>query len=265
MRHLRRSSFGILGLFAAAQLGLPAHAAERPPGKTPMPEPLIGESVTDLDRSEAGELEIDFTVVARRTRLPTLSVGSGAIELEWGVTRDLGLAVEVGISKGLGPDSALVSFEPGLRVAAAWALIHDFARDIHLQLESSARVLTEKNEELIESEDSPMRASVDLRGGVRQGRWTLRSGIGVGFGGHSRHALPIRANLAVFSELRPSAPIGFVGLEVDGDWGRRSPVILAPTLVFGSHPFRLGFAILTAITDVGPSPGILVRLIYEPG
>jgi hypothetical protein len=36
-------------------------------------------------------------------------------------------------------------------------------------------------------------------------------------------------------------------------------------MVFGSHPFRLGFAILTAITDVGPSPGILVRLIYELG
>jgi hypothetical protein len=248
-----------------AQLGVPAHAAERPPDKTPMPEPLIGESITDIDRSEAGELEIDFTVVARRTRLPTLNVATGAIELEWGVTRHLGLAFEVGVSKGLGPDSASVPFEPGLRAAAAWGLFHDFAHDIHLQLESSARVLSERNEGLIESEDSPMRASVDLRGGARQGQWTLRSGIGVGFGGHSRHAVPIRANLAVFSELRPSAPIGFVGLEVDGDWGRRNPVFLAPTMVFGSHPFRLGFGILTAITDVGPSPGILVRLIYEPG
>src|SRR5260370_30376570 len=160
LRHLRGSSFSILGLFAVAQLGLPARAAEGQPGKTPMPEPLIGESITDLDRSEAGELEIDFTVVARRTRLPTLSVGSGAIELEWGVTRDLGLAVEVGISKGLGPDSALVSFEPGLRVAAAGGLIHDFARDIHLHLESSAGGLTEMNEKLIGGEDLPLPASV---------------------------------------------------------------------------------------------------------
>lgn len=230
-----------------------------------MPEPLIGESITDIDRSQAGELELDFTMEAHRTRLSTLNIVSGALELEWGVTRYLGLAFEVSGSKGLGPDSASVPFEPGLRAGAAWALLHDFARDIHLQLESSVRVLTEENEALIESEDSPMRATVDLRGGIRQAQWTVRTGLGIGFGGHSSHAVPIRANLAVFSELRPSAPIGFVGLEVDGDWGRRNPVFLAPTMVFGSHPFRLGVAIPTAITDVGPSPGILVRLIYEPG
>ena len=229
-----------------------------------MPEALIGESITDIDRSEAGELEFDFTTTAHRTALPTLSGLAGAVECEYGLTKRLGLSLEVSVTKGLGPDSASAPFEPGVTLGAAWALLHDFGRDIHLQLESRVRLVKETTSDLVEFEDSNLPAAIDLRGGARSDLWTVRGALGVGFGAHSRRAAPIRGNIGLFRELGTTTPIGFAGLEVDGDWARASPVLLVPTAVFGSRPFRLGLAIPVAISEVGPIPGVMVRLIYEP-
>jgi len=229
-----------------------------------MPEPLIGESITDLDRSEAGELELDVTTTVHRTTSPTLNALTASVEAEYGLTDRLGLALEVGLSKGFGPDSAAAPFEPAVTAGAAWALLHDFARDIHLQLESRVFLVRETRSDLIEFEDSNLPVTLDLRFGARGELGTVRAGLGVGFGAHSRREIPIRGNIAVFTELRPAAPIGFVGLEVDGDWARAAPVLLVPTAVFGSHPIRLGLAIPTAISNVGPVPGVMLRVIYEP-
>ena len=253
----------IWALCSFAALAFSSVAKASPP-RAAMPEPLIGETITDIDRSEAGEVEFDVTALVHRTTLTSLNGFSGALECEYGVTRQLGVALEVGFTKGLGPDAATAPFEPGLNLGAAWALLHDVTRDIHLQLESRLRLLREKSSDLVEFEDSNLAAAVDLRGGARSGLWTLRSGLGFGFGGHSRRAAPLRANLSLFRELGTSSPIGFAGVEVDGDWGRLAPVVVAPTAVFGTRPFRLGVAVLMAISEAGPIPGIMVRLIYEP-
>jgi len=235
------------------------------PVRAAMPEPLIGESITDIDRSEAGELEIDFTTSAWRTTTPGLNLWSSSIEVEWGATKHLGLALDFSGATGVGQNSAAVPFDLGLRLGAAWALIHDFERDIHLQLEASARVLKEETENSLELGESSRRGAVDLRGGARRGLWTLRGALGIGLGGSGPRAVSLRGSVAIFHELKPWTRIGFAGLEVEADGGRTDPVVLAPTVVFGWSRLRLGSALVGNVTGAGLSLGVMLRVIYEPG
>jgi hypothetical protein len=235
--------------------------------RSKMPEPLIGESITDLDRVEAGELEVDLTTLVRGSS--ALGPGSwiSSLEAEWGVTRRLGLAIEVGLAKSFSLDSTSTSVQPEVRLAASWALLHDLARDIHLQAEAS-QFFGESESQAIEPGESALPFAFGLRGGVRRGRWTVRAALGGAIGSGSAHRLPVRAELALFAEFGAGRSLGFAGVELDGDWARRDPLLLAPTfLIDGARfglPFRLGVCTPLVVSRRGTPASILVRLIYEP-
>ena len=62
-----------------------------------MPEPVLEESITDIDRDEAGELEAD--AIAGGTRSGDgVRRWQSSVEVEWAATRDLGVALESGAS-----------------------------------------------------------------------------------------------------------------------------------------------------------------------
>src|SRR4051812_42505740 len=94
-------------------------AVAQVPGRHPMPEPLLAESVTDIDSSEAGELELDVSAARTSPGRTWLA----AAEVEWRALERLGLALEV----GAGLDAAARSEDPmSVRLAAAFVLLHDF-------------------------------------------------------------------------------------------------------------------------------------------
>ena len=66
-----------------------------PLGPRKMPEPLIGESVTDLDGTEAGELEVDATGLVH----PPDGFWSSGVEVEWRALPRLGISLEGATSR----------------------------------------------------------------------------------------------------------------------------------------------------------------------
>jgi hypothetical protein len=235
-----------------------------------MPEPLIGESITDLARSEQGELEVDLTGTLRPATATTSALWAGSLEAEWRATERLGLAMEVGFSNAGADPGSSGSTETSFRAAASWALLHDFARDFHLQAEASVRLLRENEADLgrlVDPGNSRLPVSFGLRGGIRQGAWTVRGALGAAAGGGSAHAVPLRGDISLFGEFRCGGICGFAGLELDGDWSWRDPWLLAPTVVFDGArfglPLRLGLAAPLALSAEGTRGAVLLRLIYE--
>jgi hypothetical protein len=95
-----------------------------------MPEPLIGESVTDIDSLDAGELELDLTETTLR-RTPSETGGMmTSLETEWRATKNLGLSAELATSS-----DETVEFSG----TASWSLVHDLQRGFHLQAEIGIR------------------------------------------------------------------------------------------------------------------------------
>ncbi len=103
-----------------------------------MPEPLLGESITDLDGTEAGELEVDVTGLSRRPG----DLWTGELEVEWRALTRLGLSLEAGAAhQGAGSGVAT-----SLRPSASFVLFHDPVRDLHLMLDASVRLLENDSE-----------------------------------------------------------------------------------------------------------------------
>lgn len=63
------------------------------PERLPMPEPLLGETLTDLNSDEAGELELEGTGVVLLPGEGDSPEWAGALEAEWRVTERLGLGL----------------------------------------------------------------------------------------------------------------------------------------------------------------------------
>jgi hypothetical protein len=249
--------------------GLPVRGEVRTmvasPGRAKMPEPLLTESITDLDGERAGEIEIDANGSLLR-RATAVSQWQGSLEAEWRALERLGLAVDVGLGRVLdGTSSPVVSVRP----AASWVLTHSQPLDFHLMAEVSARISRDSTEAVQDSGEGALPLSGGLRFGIRRGWFTVRSFLGAGAGGHSAHALPLRTQAAVLAEFGRSGRLGFGGFEMDADWGRRTPFTLAANVVVrGSHlhvPFDLGIAVpWTPQSRYGDgSLGVLVRLIFE--
>jgi hypothetical protein len=261
-------------LVALAALPTYSAASELAPrwaaAKTRMPEPLIGESITDLDRAQAGELELDLTGALRPSTATSTALWAGSLEAEWGATERLGLALELGLSNAGEGGGSRGSTEPSLRAAASWALLHDSALDLHLQAEATVRLLRESDAEvgrLVDPGNSLLPVSFGFRGGIRQSIWTIRGAIGGAAGGHSSHLVPLRGDLALFGEFRCGGPCGFAGLELDADWSWRDPFVLAPTLVLDGArfhlPFRFGVAVPLALSAERSGAAVFLRMIYE--
>jgi hypothetical protein len=229
-----------------------------------MPEPLLGESVTDLDGLEAGELELEMTGLLIPPRTARHGGWQGSMELEWRALERLGLMVEVGTGGGLGrPELEGVS----ARAAGSWMLLHDVARGLHVQAELGARLLSEDEEEAaFEPGEATLPLWFGLRAGWRQGAWTVRAGLGGQALGRSAHLVPLRANLSALGQV---GPWSFLGVELDGDWARASWLVVAPTALVDLGPMqlpvRLGLAVPWSPARSGrrSETGFMLRLVYE--
>jgi hypothetical protein len=211
-----------------------------------MPEPLIGESVTDIDSTEAGELEGDATGVIRRPG----GLWTTELEIEWRALSRLGVSLE-----GTAAREVTGTTATELRPALAFVLLHDQARDFHLMIDATARLFENDSEPGLGEPALPVAFS--LRGGIRR-RWlTLRGALGASAGGHSAHVVPLRAEAAALVEV----PFGFWGVEGMADLARSSPWMLAPEVVLGTGAVQIGAA-LPWEPGTGRF-GALVRLIFE--
>src|SRR2546425_5121584 len=91
-----------VGLLLTA-LGLPVRAevlTVTSPVRAKMPEPLLTESITDLDGARAGEVEVDVNgLVLRRTS--AVRQWQTSVEVEWRALERLGLALDLGVGRVL--------------------------------------------------------------------------------------------------------------------------------------------------------------------
>jgi hypothetical protein len=233
-----------------------------------MPEPLIGETLTDIDGLEAGELEVDLTGVAQPGRRGGPGAWAGALEVEWRATTRVGLGLELGLRGPWGAAAARGGRAVSLRPAASVLLLHDQAHDFHLMAEASRRF---EEDGILPSEPGEfgLPAMVGLRAGLRQGFVTLRAGAGLGLGSGSARRVPLRGGLAVLLGLGPGGRFGFAGVEIDGDRARRTPLVLAPQFVVDAKalglPALVGFALPLRIDPEGQEPrlGFLLRVMLE--
>jgi hypothetical protein len=230
-------------------------------GKGPMAEPLIGETITDIDGDEAGEGEVDGTAWGN-TRLRAPAFGLGELELEIKLTRRIGIAVAVEASGD--PSSAFQAV--GVRVGAALGLLHDWRHDLHLQLEATARAFEAERSDgdRVES-DAPYR--VGLRAGYRHVWLTLRAGAGLSFGGE--RLAPVWLDLAILGEWGRPRGRSFAGVEMVSDFSLRIPVVVIPEIAIGfaarRFPLRVGAGVPIGVGYRARdcSFGGLLRLILE--
>jgi hypothetical protein len=243
--------------FAAAADG--ASGETRP---TPIPEPMIAESITNIEGSEAGEVEFDLETLLLR-RGPGATASGLGVEAEWRATRRLGLAAEAAVGRSGSREPVLGQLRTGL----AWSLLHDFGRDLHVQAEATARfggggeVRAEGPLEL------PHLYSAGLRAALCSGPVTLRMGVGAAFGDG---ASPF-VQSAVLRSFGGSAVRGFAGLELNANVGAGPPLAIVPQVfvtvtVFGA-PVDVGVGVpwSPALRSGEPSSiGGVLRVVVEP-
>ena len=250
-----------------AFLATPTARADEPgEERPPMPEPILGETTTDIDGTEQGEVEIEANAVMLR------SLRGGAFDLqlspevEWLVLRRLGVKVEPFFERGAAAGEGAAS-SGGVSAAVSWKVLQDFEHDFHVQAEATGRVPTDLST-TVEPGESPLPVSFDLRSGVRRGDWTLRSSLGVSVGQAGAH-LPLRGSAAVLTGFESTGRFGFWGFEIEADGARPNPVVVAlelvPDLMPAGLPFALGFVLpySVAADARAPSYGFLVRLFVE--
>ncbi len=228
-----------------------------------MPEPVLGETVTDIDGTEAGELEIDLTAVGGRSG--GANQWQGSIEIESRVTDWLGLEIEVGYSRA--STKRVLERETELRLVASWSILHDVERGLHGQMEVAGRLVGEAD--LGPNLGEPrLPASAGFRLGLDRGWWTLRLGLGASAGGASAHLIPVWASATAFLSFGAQR-WGSIGLDGEADWTRTNPLTLAPTLLLHGRvlqiPARLALVVPYGLPGGGAEPwfGLLLRLIGE--
>ncbi len=260
----------VYGASLAASLGQAATAladTDEPRGAAPIPEPIVTETVTDIDGHEAGEYEVEATVMNLR---PLGRGGYRAVasaELEWLVTSRLGFRMEPSFAHELDGQLGDATNEVGGSLAVSWKLFHDFRRNVHVQLEAVGR-LPWRHEVTAEPGEPALPVAFDLPVAVRGGAFVVRGAVGWGVGGVGEHA-PVRSKLALLTDLGPSHRFGFWGIELDADGARRAPFVVAldvvPDLTPLGLPFQFGVALpwtIGAHSDE-PSLGLMFRLIFE--
>jgi hypothetical protein len=242
-------------------------AAEAAPGRPPIPEPILVETITDIDAPAAGEIELELNTSyqrARRGGAYELQVGP---EIEWLATNRLGTMVEVfgGREAAAGERS---TNRIGASVGISWKLFHAFAHDFHLQAEARGRYPADLTSS--DPGESPMPASIDVLSALRAGRWTLRNSVGVSIGRAPAH-VPVRGSAVLLTGFGGSQRNGFWGFEATADGARVAPFALAldvvPDLTPIGLPFRIGLvgSYSFAAPATIPSWGVFLRLFIESG
>lgn len=255
----------------------PARALGAGPGLRPgVPEPLVGESITDIDAAQAGEVEVDLdAAILTRTRNSRTGSWSSSIEAEWRANEKLGLAAELQLGSNFGdqPGADKQREEKlwGLRVAASWAVWNDFRRELHLQAEVSAALFyDDASAEEVELGAPALPYVARLHGAWRAGRFNLRLVAGAGWGPVVHH-LPVYASAALLWEagrLVGRYRRAFFGVELGFDGGRRSPLVVIPEVAVHTAAFsvetRIGLAAPLLVGLGGElSPGALLRITVE--
>lgn len=226
----------------------------------PMPEPVLGESVTDIDGTKAGELEVDLTGLWGRGGSWATSVEIEARVLDW-----LGLEAGLGYSRGKGLGQLEGDIE--LRLLASLSLLHDFERGLHGQVEIGGRLVGEPDLGPNLGEPRPP-LSTGVRLGLDRDWWTLRVGLGAAIAGGSAHEIPAWASATAFLNLGQGRWTS-LGLDGEADWSRRNPFTLAPTVLVDGRilhlPGRLAVVALYGFASGGQEPwlGLILRLVGE--
>jgi hypothetical protein len=242
----------------------PARAGEPGGDRVPVPEPLLTETVTDIDGSDAGEIEIEANGSVMRALRGGASALDASIEVEWLVVRKLGLRVEPSISRDA--DGAAV-VAGGVSGGVSWKLLQDFARRLHVDVEALGRAPWE-DATLAQPGDPALPAALDVRAAWQPAWLTLRASAGVGAFGHAEHA-PLRGSLALLAPFEGSGRFGFWGVELDADGARAAPVVVAlnvvPNFTPAGLPLRVGLALPWSVgeRDDRPSVGVFLRVFYE--
>lgn len=231
-------------------------------------EPVIEETVTDIDGDRAGDVEADVNAsLLYRTR-DAARAWTTAAEVEWRVTTRLGVALDLGFAGGAaapGGETELFELQPAL----SYVILHDWSHDAHLQLEASgrARERFEDDDVGFEPGDPVLPFAIRLRSAFRPGRLALRPDVGASFGRRGSHPVPILLGLATLYALGDDRR-SFVGVEIDVDGARRSPLLIAPEFSIAFAPetlLKLGVA-SPVVFDLDAKPtlaGGFVRLTVE--
>jgi hypothetical protein len=256
-----------LGVIAALFASRGARGAEREAdeARAPLPEPLLTETVTDIDSVEANEVELEANGALLRSRRGGAYSLDTSLEVEWVVHPRLGVRVEPAFGSDRDPATKQTGF--GVGAGAAFKLVQDFERQIFLHLELVGRLPWDEST-IIAPGDPQQPFAVDLRAAIRRGAITVRGGAGYGAFGDAEH-VPLRGSLAVLTPFDASGRFGFFGVELDADGARRAPFVVAlniePNLVPIDIPLRLGLGVPLVIDerDDRPSLGIFLRVFYE--
>jgi hypothetical protein len=260
-RRLPRTMIVLLSLASST-----AALADEPEGRPPLPEPILAETTTDIDGTQAGEIEIETNALWLRSRTGGASHLELSSELEWLVTRRFGIKVEPLFERSTDAGASPTD-SGGVSAGISWKLLQDFRHDFHLQLEALGRVPTDVST-TVDPGESPLPFSFSLQSGLQMGAWTLRDSLGVSAGGVGAH-VPLRGSVAMLTGFESSGRFGFWGFEAEADGARTNPVVIAldlvPDLVPAGLPFALGFVLPYSIAADAraPSYGFFVRLFIE--
>lgn len=247
-------------LVAAAR----AHAQ----GRMRTPEPLVGETVTDIDGDEPGEVEADLSGLLLGRANGGAAVWVAGAEIEARVSRRLGVEIELSMNGGFGGGME-ASRASSLRAGASYVVFHDLRRGLHLMLEAKARVVDELStgdETLQEPTDPALPYSFGLRGAWRRGYNTLRFGVDYSLGERPAYAAPFLLDVALLREFYARRVRGFFGLEVNLDFGRPQPLLIVPELLLSANrgeSVRVGVGLPILVEDKTVAVGGLLRVVIE--
>jgi hypothetical protein len=244
--------------------GVPVvEAPERPP----LPESLLTESATDLDSTEAGEIEYEANLGTVGARAGGARATLTSLEVEWRVLREIGARVEPSYTHLVDAGARTGRDLFGISGALAFGLFHDFPRDVHVQAELLGRTAESANARVFEPGETELPLAADLVAAVRRGIWTLRMTVGGEAFGSFAHA-PLHTDLALLTPFARDESFGFLGVEVRADWARVTPLVVAPNIVAVTTPLGLPFSLNVALpVNVGAgatdtSYGMFVRLMF---
>jgi hypothetical protein len=255
-----------LAALATAEFGTAVAAADER-GNVPLPEPLLTETVTDLDSNAVGELELEANGSIHRARRGGAYANNASLEAEWIMHPRFGVRIEPSFAWGREGTPLTPSREASVSAGAALKLVEDFERRFFLQAEVLGRMPWDESA-IVQPGEPTLPFGVDLRAGIERGPITLHLGVGAGAFGPVAH-VPLRGSIAVLTPFERSGRFGFWGLEVDADGARAAPFVAAanivPNLVPIGVPLRVGIAFSWAIAerDDQPSLGVFLRVFYE--
>ena len=235
--------------------------------RSPLPEPIFTETVTDIDGNEAGEIEFEANGALFRSRRGGAYTLGTSLEGEWIALPRLGLRFEPALAWRRDAGTQQTGTDVGMSAGAAVKVLQDFERQFFAHIEVIARLPWDEST-FVQPGDPALPLAVDLRAGLREGLLTLRGGVGLGAFGDAEH-VPLRGSLAALTPFDSSGRFGFWGVEIDVDGARGAPFVAAvniePNLVPVGVPFRLGLALPWTIgeREDRPSLGMFLRLFYE--